>query len=327
MSNITEILVGGRYLPIASTEVKGLASFYDSHFDVIDGQVRIKQGYFKSLYEQYSTGVVRTLSLQATYSNSTLYHNLLELDGTVISSVEVTLPFNNYANKIDVSSIIDNVVTFKLLNNNTNTVLSTDTLSLSDYGTKLTVERAGTDITVKLLNNNTVLSSSTITLPTSETEFVPVYGEVDLDLDTDTYILTSYLKDTDGEIVSEAKVDLPLSLEMTMNTSTYILTSYLKTKAGNIVSQSSIDFPLESVVTDVKEEDGIITITLQNGNTASYDITDLVNGLVAEEDYDAKMEEIDTAIGNRYTKEETDTAISTAIAAAITTTLNTDVEV
>ena len=87
------------------------------------------------------------------------------------------------------------------------------------------------------------------------------------------------------------------TIDLELDNTTYVMTATLKDDAGAVVSQDTIDLPLESVVTDVKEEDGIITITLQNGNTASYDITDLVNGLVAQKDYDAKMKQIDDALG------------------------------
>lgn len=87
------------------------------------------------------------------------------------------------------------------------------------------------------------------------------------------------------------------TIDLELDNTTYVMTATLKDDAGAVVSQDTIDLPLESVVTDVKEENGIITITLQNGNTASYDITDLVNGLVSQKDYDAKMKQIDDALG------------------------------
>lgn len=140
------------------------------------------------------------------------------------------------------------------------------------------------------------------------------------------FVILNGTNGSDGDNGADGSL-VDYRISTTLNTDNYTLTVAITDTEGNIINSDTVDFPLESVVTDVKEENGIITITLQNGNTASYDITDLVNGLVAQKDYDAKMEEIDTAISNRYTKEETDTAISTAIADAITTTLNTDVEV
>lgn len=88
-----------------------------------------------------------------------------------------------------------------------------------------------------------------------------------------------------------------------LNTKDYKLTVSLVDASGKTVSSSVVDFPLESVVVDGNEADGIVTLTLQNGNTITFEIGDLVEGLATSKEVDDK------------------------IAAAITTTLNTDVEV
>lgn len=93
------------------------------------------------------------------------------------------------------------------------------------------------------------------------------------------------------------------TIDLELDNTTYVLTATLKDDAGAVVSQATIDLPLESVVVDGDEADGIVTLTLQNGNTITFEIGDLVEGLATSKEVDDK------------------------IAAAITTTLNTDVEV
>ena len=93
------------------------------------------------------------------------------------------------------------------------------------------------------------------------------------------------------------------TIDLELDNTTYVMTATLKDDAGAVVSQDTIDLPLESVVVDGDEADGIVTLTLQNGNTITFEIGDLVEGLATSKEVDDK------------------------IAAAITTTLNTDVEV
>lgn len=42
------------YIPIAGTQTKGVASFYDEHFLILDGQVKINRTYLRSLFDEYS---------------------------------------------------------------------------------------------------------------------------------------------------------------------------------------------------------------------------------------------------------------------------------
>ncbi len=104
------------------------------------------------------------------------------------------------------------------------------------------------------------------------------------------------------------------SIELELDEETYLMTLSLKDDTGKVVSQATVDFPLESVVADVKEEDGIITITLKNGNSVSYDITDMVDGLVSQTKHDEDIAAVEAKI-------------DTKIAEAITTVLNTEVKV
>lgn len=88
------------------------------------------------------------------------------------------------------------------------------------------------------------------------------------------------------------------TVTMELDHETYILTLNLKDSNGTVVSQSTVDFPIEQLVVSGSEEEGIVTLTLVNGNTITFEIGDLVDGLVSE-----------STLSNYYTKTEIDTIL------------------
>lgn len=81
-----------------------------------------------------------------------------------------------------------------------------------------------------------------------------------------------------------------------LNTIDYKLTISLVDGSDKVVSSSLVDFPLESVVVGGDEKDGIVTLTLQNGEKITFDIGDLVDGLVSQ----AKHNEDIAAMEGRF---------------------------
>lgn len=80
-------------------------------------------------------------------------------------------------------------------------------------------------------------------------------------------------------------VDAAHSLEMTIDSSTYILTTKLKNKAGEVLgTPQTIDLPLEAMVVNGKYDENTksIILTLNNGQTISFSVADLVSGLQTE---------------------------------------------
>lgn len=102
-------------------------------------------------------------------------------------------------------------------------------------------------------------------------------------------------------------------IKTSLNTTDYKLTVSLTDTKGNVINSDTVDFPIESVVVGGDEQDGIVTLTLQNGNTISFDIGDLVDGLVSQTKHDEDIAEVKALI-------------DTKVADAITTTLNTEVQ-
>ena len=85
-----------------------------------------------------------------------------------------------------------------------------------------------------------------------------------------------------GEITISAPT-LAKSLTLSVDTSTYELTATLKDSNGNALSTQTVDLPLETMVVDAAYDGTTkkIVLTLQNGNTTSFSVADLVSGLVA----------------------------------------------
>lgn len=82
-------------------------------------------------------------------------------------------------------------------------------------------------------------------------------------------------KDYTDNVVSNAGYSLGLNID-----SDYIMTMELKNADGIVVSAKSVDFPIESMVVGASYADGIVTLSLQNGDEIGVDVSDLVNGLV-----------------------------------------------
>lgn len=96
--------------------------------------------------------------------------------------------------------------------------------------------------------------------------------------------IESFLKDLDLSglgseyaLLSEAGYSFDVSMD-----DYYVLTISLKNKAGDVLSSKSVDLPIESMIIDVDYADGVLILTLQNGNTVNVSIIDIVRGLVPE---------------------------------------------
>ena len=82
-------------------------------------------------------------------------------------------------------------------------------------------------------------------------------------------------------------------ISLTINSSTYVMTLQLKDKNGSVLSTGTIDLPLETMVVgasynaDTQE----IELTLQNGTKVSFSVTDLVSGLVNEDDLNDTLQD------------------------------------
>lgn len=77
-------------------------------------------------------------------------------------------------------------------------------------------------------------------------------------------------------------LNIPTQLGLSIDTSTYVMTLAMKNADGETIDSKTIDFPIESMVVDASYSNGIITLTLQNGNTVDVDVSALISGLVPD---------------------------------------------
>lgn len=74
------------------------------------------------------------------------------------------------------------------------------------------------------------------------------------------------------------------SLVVSIDSQTYIMTMLLKDANGNTLSTQSVDLPLETMVVDGSYDDSTksLILILNNGNTITIPVADLVSGLINE---------------------------------------------
>jgi hypothetical protein len=75
-------------------------------------------------------------------------------------------------------------------------------------------------------------------------------------------------------------------LGLSINTSTYVMTITLKNSSGTTLDTQTVDLPLETMVVGASYDktNKQITLTLQNGTTTSFSVSDLVSGLASSSD-------------------------------------------
>lgn len=101
---------------------------------------------------------------------------------------------------------------------------------------------------------------------------------------------------------------------LTMDPSTFIITMTLKSISGATLVTQSIDLPVESMVVGATYDSGTksIILTLQNGNTVSVPVGDLVNGLATTAQLNAETsarEAADTNLQNQITNIKNGTTV------------------
>lgn len=138
------------------------------------------------------------------------------------------------------------------------------------------------------------------------------------------YLTANYYNKTtiDGKLLLKADLSyvngFVKTLEVAMDSSTYVLTFTCKDGIGTTISTQSIDLPLESVVVggEYDSDTQSIILTLQNGNTISIPVSDLIDGLVDTTTFETAIQGIEDELDTKananevYTKDEVDTLLS-----------------
>ena len=106
-------------------------------------------------------------------------------------------------------------------------------------------------------------------------------------------------------------------ISLTIDSSTYVMTLQLKDKNGSVLSTGTIDLPLETMVVgasynaDTQE----IELTLKNGSKVSFSVSDLVKGLVNEDDLNDTLQDyaLKTSIPTKLSQLKNDSGFSNSI--------------
>lgn len=80
---------------------------------------------------------------------------------------------------------------------------------------------------------------------------------------------------------------LGANIELSIDTSTYVMTCTLKNTEGKVLSTANIDFPIESMVVSGSYSGGILTLKLKSGEVLNIDISDIIDGLLSVSDFNS----------------------------------------
>lgn len=112
-----------------------------------------------------------------------------------------------------------------------------------------------------------------------------------------------YIDNSVSNLVNyELKGKTGTNLDVSIDNTTYVMTIDLKNTAGDVISTGSIDLPLESMVIGASYDDSTkeIVLTLQSGEEVKFSVADLVSGLVSQNTFDTKMNEISQEFNHKF---------------------------
>ncbi|MCR5704321.1 MAG: hypothetical protein K6G85_06830, partial [Eubacterium sp.] len=100
-------------------------------------------------------------------------------------------------------------------------------------------------------------------------------------------------QDTNVAEIQSLKLTSGNKLALSIDTTNYVMTIALQNSDGTVLDEKSIDFPLESVVVSglYDAENKQVVLTLQNGSEIRFSVSDLVNGLVSEDQLTEGLDE------------------------------------
>jgi len=90
---------------------------------------------------------------------------------------------------------------------------------------------------------------------------------------------TNISSNTSRIVVLESNSGNKIALSINSN---YVMTLQLLNKNNEVLSEGTIDLPIESMVVNASYSNGVLTLTLQNGQTLTVDISSIISGLQQE---------------------------------------------
>lgn len=96
-----------------------------------------------------------------------------------------------------------------------------------------------------------------------------------------------------------------LTVDCEIDPLTYVMTVAIKDATGNVLSSDTVDLPLEEMIVSGSASGGVVTLTLKNGETIQFSVSDIVSGLVSQESYNKDISRIEAALGSYITDIDT----------------------
>ena len=84
------------------------------------------------------------------------------------------------------------------------------------------------------------------------------------------------------QVFNELEDEVGYTIGLSVDPSSYEMTLELKNSTGDTISTASVDLPIESLVLSASYAKGILTLQLQSGQTLDVDISSLISGLVPD---------------------------------------------
>ena len=84
------------------------------------------------------------------------------------------------------------------------------------------------------------------------------------------------------QVFNELEDEVGFTIGLSVDPSSYEMTLELKNSTGDTISTASVDLPIESLVLSASYAKGILTLQLQSGQTLDVDISSLISGLVPD---------------------------------------------
>lgn len=98
--------------------------------------------------------------------------------------------------------------------------------------------------------------------------------------------------------INELRKHMGAGVTFIMDPETYIISINVLNPSGDVIYSTSLDLPLESMLVSGSYENGVITLTLQNGDKMEIPVSNIVNGLVTQAAHDKDIADLNQKVDN-----------------------------
>lgn len=100
--------------------------------------------------------------------------------------------------------------------------------------------------------------------------------------------------------IQELRKHIGAGVRFTMDPTTFIVSIDVLNIEGTVIYHTELDLPLEEFAIGASYDNGVITITLKNGQTLEIPVVNIVNGLVTQARYEEDMKDLNGKVDARF---------------------------